>query len=99
MPYDQARRYEEHVGDIKPAPDNEYSTSYKVRRLKVKMLEKIDKIVMKAENAFWESVEEDFPEIKTGDFIPEQALEFTQAARKAIIQWVANNYDEEQDNG
>lgn len=45
----------------------------------------------KAQDAFWAEIAKSFPEIKTGDFTPDQQLAFDKAIRAAVNQWVENN--------
>jgi len=44
-----------------------------------------------AEAAFWEVVKAAYPEAETGDFLPEDAVDFARATRRAVRAWVLAN--------
>ena len=45
----------------------------------------------RAEDAFWFSVREDFPECTTGDMDPFPAAMFTKVAQQVVMTWVEGN--------
>ena len=47
------------------------------------------------QQAFWESIRKEFPEINTGDFSPDAQYAFNIACNIATIRWIGANYDEE----
>jgi hypothetical protein len=51
----------------------------------------IDKLVEAAMDAFWESVANEYPEATTGDMSPLAEIAFENAARSAVVEWIANN--------
>ncbi len=53
--------------------------------------QKLDEIASKAQEAFWNVVAKELPQIKTGDFFPEQQLKFDQACFNAVKDWYKNN--------
>lgn len=52
-----------------------------------------DKILELAQNAFWESIAESYPDIKSGDCSPEALIEFDIACTNVVIHWLENNSD------
>ena len=52
---------------------------------------RIDDVLVSADDAFWQEVAQAFPEAEFGDFSPEQTIAWEAAARAAIEGWVANN--------
>jgi len=48
----------------------------------------VAKILEDAQNAFWKVVAERFPEIKTGDFSPEDTIKFDEACESAVLTWL-----------
>lgn len=44
-----------------------------------------------ASDAFWAEIAKNFPEIKTGDFGPEESAAWSQAIARAVETWVTNN--------
>jgi len=46
------------------------------------------KILEDAQNAFWKVVAERFPNIKTGDFPPDDTLNFDEACESALLRWL-----------
>jgi hypothetical protein len=53
--------------------------------------DKLKKIMNKAQMAFWASVAEDLPEIKTGDFWPLETYKFDEVCLTAVKRWHSNN--------
>jgi len=45
-----------------------------------------------AELAFWATIADKFPEVKTGDFPPDATIEFSEACRLAVNRWLMFNY-------
>lgn len=56
--------------------------------------EKVQEVVREAQEAFWAAVVKHFPECKTGDSEPLEALRFSMACEKAIKQWLTWNHPE-----
>jgi hypothetical protein len=54
--------------------------------------------VVAALDAFWASIAESRPYIKTGDLDPAEAQAFTQAATKAVAAWIAANAEDDDDD-
>lgn len=52
---------------------------------------KLDKVFEEAEIAFWGSVAESLPEIKTGDFSPSDSAKLEKAMKEAIQSWYEGN--------
>lgn len=46
----------------------------------------------KAEEKFWETVSDLFPEVKTGDMAPEASFAFSQACKSAVKLWLQSNH-------
>lgn len=44
-----------------------------------------------AEFAFWQSIAKSFPQIKTGDFGPDEFADFREATKSALTIWLKNN--------
>src|SRR6266850_3936000 len=51
----------------------------------------LQQIVDYAQDAFWSVVAALHPDIKTGDFTPNQQMMFNQACRNAVYYWLENN--------
>ena len=51
----------------------------------------LEEVVEDAQQSFWASVVEHFPEITSGDFAPDQHINFLNACKTAVRQWVDNN--------
>jgi len=56
------------------------------------MSTRINNVFFKAEDAFWAEVAKAFPEVKHGDFSPEDTLAWEQMAKKAIATWLFWNH-------
>ena len=56
-------------------------------------IERIRIATEEAQQAFWGKVAEHFPEVKTGDFPPEDQLTFDDACERAISRWLYYNTD------
>ncbi|KKK50408.1 hypothetical protein LCGC14_3125340, partial [marine sediment metagenome] len=52
---------------------------------------KINRAVINGQDAFWEAVKKEFPEIKTGDFAPDAEYDFGVSCNLAVIRWVGAN--------
>ena len=52
---------------------------------------KLNKVFEEAEIAFWGSVAESLPEIKTGDFSPSDSAKLEKAMKEAIQSWYEGN--------
>jgi hypothetical protein len=61
--------------------------------------EKIREITNNALEAFWESVAEQLPEIKTGDMAPGDIVPFEMFARQTVETWIENNKPEKPFSG
>jgi len=59
-----------------------------------KMERRINKIVPKAEDAFWDVIAKEFKEVKTGDFGPGELHAIQEAMKTAVYRWLENNYPE-----
>ena len=44
-----------------------------------------------AQGAFWDTIAENYPEMTSGDFSPDEAIEFDVACKKAITHWIDMN--------
>ena len=55
------------------------------------MLIKLIFAIKAADNAFWRVIADEFPEIKTGDFSPEQTASWHKAVVNAVAGWITNN--------
>lgn len=42
----------------------------------------------KAQEAFWASISESYPECQTGDFSPEGSFAFEEAQKRAVTEWL-----------
>jgi hypothetical protein len=51
----------------------------------------LNTLVDKAEDAFWQVVVRRYPTVKTGDLSPSTTMDFQQAARRAISEWIWAN--------
>ena len=51
----------------------------------------IDNAVRSGEDAFWEAIHKQYPEIRSGDFTPEQHQAFWNACNTAVLGWLKNN--------
>jgi hypothetical protein len=47
-----------------------------------------------AQAAFWESIGRAYPEVTSGDFSPEQTMDFERACKQAVQGWLDNNWPE-----
>lgn len=45
-----------------------------------------------AQEAFWQTIVEHFPEVKSGDFAPDAAHYFDRACAGALTHWIVGNY-------
>lgn len=68
-------------------------THYQVEAAPAEMKQKIAAVAKKAEDAFWETVAKEFPEIKTGDFHFSVAGEMTKKMEEWITHWVDANQE------
>ena len=59
----------------------------------------VNRVMEKAQDAFWEVVVEGFPSAKSGDLSPERSSVLDDAARAAIEEWVNNNVPRPQSGG
>jgi hypothetical protein len=55
---------------------------------------KLSEVMEKAQEAFWKTVAESFPEITSGDFPPDADLRFNKACKDAIAIWHSMNIEE-----
>lgn len=53
--------------------------------------DRIRKAVQQVGGFYWSEIASHFPEIKSGDFPPELAVEFESACEKAVTAWVEIN--------
>ena len=53
--------------------------------------EKLREVADKAHGAFWQSVSDSLPEIKTGDLDPYTTIKIEEAMRVAIRKWYEQN--------
>lgn len=53
--------------------------------------ERFEDTLIAAEEAFWQSVAESYPEIQTGDFDPASVYTFRAAIRDAVNSWLQIN--------
>lgn len=60
---------------------------------KVEAFRRIEEVANKAEDNFWETVAELYPEIKGGDFAPEVYYQMTDMMRAWIRHWIDLNHD------
>ncbi|MGU4699121.1 hypothetical protein K6L09_20860 [Burkholderia cepacia] len=54
--------------------------------------QRMEEVVEKAEEKFWETVADLFPEVKTGDMAPEASFAFSQACKSAVKLWLQSNH-------
>ena len=59
--------------------------------------DRLDSALRNAQEAFWEVIADEFPEIKSGDFSPGDAFEFDQAIRNAVEAWYDGNLPSRED--
>lgn len=59
--------------------------------------DRIRRATLAAQDAFWGTFARNFPEVKTGDASPEQALLFDCACDSATTAWIASNYPTKHD--
>ena len=52
---------------------------------------KLQKVVERAEYAFWKVVSANYPEIKSGDVCPWAAILFQERLEKEVRSWYENN--------
>lgn len=55
------------------------------------LIKRIDAAVRVADEAFWEVIAKQFPEIKTGDLSPDAVFEFSRSCNKVVEQWYNAN--------
>ena len=54
--------------------------------------EEIDKVVQKADNAFWDAVAKSYPEIRTGDLDPTTTGKLRLMMKEAVVIWLSYNF-------
>lgn len=57
----------------------------------VTLEERIKKAVNDADSAFWSEIVKHFPEVLTGDFAPDETIQFNNAQELAVKRWLKNN--------
>lgn len=57
-------------------------------------MDKKEALLMKAQDAFWEVIADNHPEIKTGNFSPFDALYFDGVCKQAYEIWLKSNKEE-----
>lgn len=53
---------------------------------------RMEEAVEKAQENFWQSICESFPEVKTGDLPPEVVFQFDQTCTSAVKLWLESNH-------
>ena len=61
------------------------------------MPDRVQQVVEKAMDAFWQEVAKQYPEITRGDFPPEATITFSDACENAVRLWVHLNSDQEEE--
>ena len=54
--------------------------------------EKINEVIQKAQNDFWDTIAGEFPEITSGDSSPEETIIFDKACKRAVDHWLLNEW-------
>ena len=80
--------YDEYIGEENKTKEDSFSFD-----------EKIGSAIKNAEEAFWWSIAQSFPEIKTGDFPPDASEAFSAAAKEAVQTWIKFNKTQESEDG
>lgn len=51
-----------------------------------------EKVAELAQQSFWQTVANAFPEVKTGDFPPDATIKFDDACKEAVRHWLYSNH-------
>jgi len=75
--------------DWQPAPLSINDTRVKALRARIR------KAISEADHAFWAKIVEELPEVKSGDFGPDDTYKWETAAEEAVMTWLFWNYPHE----
>lgn len=56
---------------------------------------RVERAVQAAKDAFWSTIAEQFPEVRSGDFPPDATFEFDTACSRAAQVWLEGNWPED----
>ena len=56
------------------------------------LVDRIMRAIQEADLAYWDKIAREFPEVKSGDFGPEETFRWHNEMEEAVLVWLANNF-------
>lgn len=56
------------------------------------LVDRILRAIQEADLAYWDKIAKEFPEVKSGDFGPEETFRWNEEMEEAVLVWLSNNF-------